>query len=189
MAALEIRREQISVSLYSSKKILKELLVLFPEDSFCIKSQSTNDIIWLSISFGKALRINAVSLFFVPFRQHPAEIIQSGLAGQPQQSLSQYQVKHFTYQSVHIKPECRIIGILTKTNSITAPSLSVLFQAQRRHHTARPLGGRLPSSNLPPRSEALCPLCSEHFDKLLGLDFCGYLRPTRCAGWVRSQFV
>lgn len=130
----------------------------------------------MSILFDKALRIIAVSLVFVPFRQHPAEIIQSGLAGQPQQSLSQYQVKHFTYQSFHIKPECPIIGILTKTNSTTAPSLSVLFQAQRRRHTAGPLGGRLPSSNLPPLSETLCPLCSEHFDELLCLDFCGYLR-------------
>lgn len=178
MAPLEIRHVQISVSLFLTKKILtKDFLskVFFPEDSFCNKSETTNEIIWLTVLFDKALTMNAVSLFFVPFRQPPAELVQSGLAGQPQQSLSQYQVMHFTYQSFHIKAKWHIAGILTKTNSITAPSLSVLFQAQRRRHTARPPGGRLPSSNLPPLSETRCPLCSERFDHLLCLDFCGYL--------------
>lgn len=125
----------------------------------------------------------------MPFRQHSAEIIQSGLAGQPQHSLRQYQVMHFTHPNFHIKPEWHIMGVPTKTNSRTAPSLSALSQAQRRRHTARAQGGPLPSSNLPPLSAPRCPLCSEHFDKLLCLDFCGYLCLTCAKANQQPVFV
>lgn len=141
-------------------------MVLFPGDFFLFwkvrQQMKPFDFLFCSIKHSKLVLCPSFFFFFLQFRQHPGEIIHSGLAGPPQQSLSQYQVMYFTYQ----RERC-ITGILTWTNPIRAASLSVLFQAQWRPHTARPLGGRLPSSNLPPRSETPCPLSSEHFDQLL----------------------